>query len=204
MLTISDNVATDELIELVGLDEINRVTAGLGLEVTFIASDLRAMLDEIAAEAGFASYAAMVAHDPSTGPPSTAEVGARVHASAALDPPRGTRTTAKETVLLLQKIWTDGAAPARACCSIRQLMGQQLTRSRIASGFSPPAQVAAKSGGLLGVVRNEAGVVAFPDGAAYAVAVFTRREPDTGLDPAVIDAAIGKIANDLVGQLRNS
>jgi beta-lactamase class A len=127
-----------------------------------------------------------------------------VHASAALDPARGTRTTARETVRLLQKIWTDRAAPASVCASIRQLMGQQLTRSRIASGFSPPAQVAAKSGGLLGVVRNEAAVVAFPDGAAYAVAVFTRCEPGTGLDPALIDAAIGKVAYDLVRQLRSS
>jgi beta-lactamase class A len=204
MLTISDNAATDELIEVVGLDEINQVTAGLGLDLTFIASDLRAMLDEIAAEVGFATYAALGAHDPSAGPPSSAEIGARVHASAALDPARGTRTTARETVRLLQEIWTDRAAPAPACASIRQLMGQQLTRSRIASGFSPPAQVAAKSGGLLGVVRNEAAVVAFPDGAAYAVAVFTRREPDTRLDPAVIDAAIGRIANELVGQLRGN
>jgi beta-lactamase class A len=30
MLTISDNVATDELINLVGLDEVNRVTRDLG------------------------------------------------------------------------------------------------------------------------------------------------------------------------------
>jgi fatty-acyl-CoA synthase len=35
--------------------------------------------------------------------------------------------------------------------------------------------VAAKSGGLMGIIRNEAGVVTFPDGAAYAVAVFTRK-----------------------------
>jgi beta-lactamase class A len=203
MLTISDNAATDELIAVVGLDEINRTTGALGLEVTCIAGDLRTTLDEIAVEAGFPDYAAMAAHDPSTGPPSSAEIGVRVHASAALDPALGTRTTAKETVRLLQEIWTNRAAPASACASIRQLMGRQLATNRIASGFSPPVDIAAKSGGLLGVVRNEAAVVAYPDGTAYAVAVFTRREPDTGIDPAVIDAAIGEIAGELVGQLRS-
>ena len=205
MLAISDNVATDELIEVIGLDEINRVTHALGLEDTFITSNLREALDQIAADAGFANYAAMVAHDPATmGQPSSEEIQARVAASAPLDPARGTRTTAAETVRLLQEIWTDHAAPAQACASIRRLMAHQLTRNKIASAFSPPVSVSAKSGGLLGVVRNEAAVVAFPDGSAYAVAVFTRREGGTRLDPAVIDATIGKIASDLIGQLRGA
>jgi beta-lactamase class A len=83
-------------------------------------------------------------------------------------------------------------------------MAKQLTRHRIASGFAPPVQVAAKSGALLGVARNEAGVVTFPDGAAYAVAVFTRREATVTTDPALIDAGIGRIARLLVDQLRQS
>jgi len=47
MLTISDNVATDELIALAGLDEINRTTRGLGLERTEVTSNLRDMLNDI-------------------------------------------------------------------------------------------------------------------------------------------------------------
>lgn len=77
-------------------------------------------------------------------------------------------------------------------------MGQQLTRHRIASGFGPGISVAAKSGGLMGIVRNEAGVVTGPDGTGYAVAVFTRREPGIDTDPAAIDARIGRIARTLV------
>jgi beta-lactamase class A len=50
MLTISDNVATDALIEALGLDEINRCTRSLGLETTWIAADLGATLDAIAAD----------------------------------------------------------------------------------------------------------------------------------------------------------
>jgi len=202
MLTISDNCATDDLIEVVGLDEINGLTRSLGLDKTRVVADLSATLDAIAAEAGFADYVSMVAHDPATmGEPSLEAIEAAVFGSAPLDPGRGTRTTAFETVCLLQQIWTNEAAPDAACASVRRLMAHQLTRNRIASGFSAPVAVAAKSGGLLGVVRNEAGVVTFPDGAAYAVAVFTRRERGCPVDPAVIDAAIGKIAAELVGQL---
>jgi beta-lactamase class A len=205
LLTISDNVATDELIEVVGLDEINRLTRSLGLEHTSIAGNLRDALDQIAAEAGFADFASMLAHDPATtGPPSEEEVMARVRGSAPLDPARGTRTTAADAVRLLQEIWTDRAGPPEACASVRRLMAHQLARNRIASAFSPPVSVAAKSGALLGVVRNEAGVVTFPDGAAYAVAVFTRRETPARVDPAVVDATIGRIAGELIAQLRGS
>jgi beta-lactamase class A len=54
----------------------------------------------------------------------------------------------------------------------------------------------------MGVVRNEMGVVTYPDRAAYAVAVFTRREPGNPTEPAVIDAAIGRTARALVDRLR--
>jgi beta-lactamase class A len=38
-------------------------------------------------------------------------------------------------------------------------VGQQLTKHRLAAGFPPPARVHAKSGSLVGVVRNEIGVI---------------------------------------------
>ncbi len=203
MLTISDNVAADELISIVGLDRINELTAELGLTRTRITSDLRSMLDGMAVEAGFTDYAALARHDPAlAGRPSSEEVRQRLGRSAALDPARGSRTTAADTVLLLQAIWTDAAAAATACASVRRAMGQQLTRQRIASGFGPEVVVAAKSGGLMGVARNEAGVVSFPDGQQYAVAVFTRCTPGVTTDPAHIDAGIGRIARTLVDYLR--
>ncbi len=203
MLTISDNVATDTLLGLVGLDRVNQLTAGLGLTRTRITSDIGSMLDGMAVEAGFASYTQLAGHDPTVaGPPSINELRERLHRSAALDPTRGSRTTAADTVRLLQGIWTDTAAEAAACVSVRRAMGQQLTRHRIASGFGPDVKVAAKSGGLMGLVRNEAGVVSFPDGRHYAVAVFTRSAPAVTTDPAAIDAGIGRIARTLIDHLR--
>ncbi|MCY1138850.1 class A beta-lactamase-related serine hydrolase [Actinoplanes sp. Pm04-4] len=192
MLTISDNVATDELLGLVGIDRVNALTGGLGLARTHIDSDLRTTLDRMAAEAGFADYAAMARLEPA--PPGLSETLA---GTAALDPRRGSRTTARDTVELLRAVWWD---PAGA--PVREAMGNQLTRNRIASGFGAEVRVAAKSGGLMGLVRNEAGVVTYPDGGQFAVAVFTRRPPGAAADPARIDAGIGLVARELVGRLR--
>ena len=72
---------------------------------------------------------------------------------------------------------------------------------RLAAGL-PDAQVSAKSGSLLGVVRNEVGVVEFPSGERYAIAVFTRLpKTDFGAGPQ-IDHAIGQVAAVLVKELQ--
>ena len=214
MLSISDNVATDELIALVGFERVNQLTAGLGLTGTRITGDLRSLLDGMAREAGFGDYPAMAAHDPAAGPPSLAQLRLTLHGSAALDPARSWSTTAADTVTLLQAIWTGtGAAPEEArggrlhpaaCAAVRETMAQQLTRHRIAAGFGPDVTVAAKSGGLMGLIRNEAAVVTFPDRQQYAVAVFTRSTPETTTDPARIDAGIGRVARVLIDELRSS
>ena len=62
--------------------------------------------------------------------------------------------------------------------------------------------MAAKSGGLMGIVRNEVGVVTDPSGRSFAVAIFTRRESDCPVEPAQIDAAIGVLARRLVERLQ--
>jgi beta-lactamase class A len=203
MLTISDNVATDELIRLAGLDEINRTTRALGMERTEITSDLREMLSTIALDVGFDSFASFVAHDPDVDSASSAEeIAMRIETSSALDPKRGTPTTAFETVAMLQAIWTNRAGEPDACRSVREIMEHQLTRNRIASGFSAATKVAAKSGALMGVLRNEAGVVVLPDGSAFAVAIFTRREKGNATNPSVIDGLIGRVARSLIDELQ--
>jgi beta-lactamase class A len=203
MMTISDNVATDALIDLVGLETVNATTERLGLADTLVTSNLKHMIDAVAIEAGFRDYAHLVRHDPAVdGPPSEEDVRRAVAASSALDPRQASRTTPVDMVRLLRALWTDTAGSPAVCARVRRLMAQQLTRHRIASGFGPGFGVAAKSGGLMGVVRNEVGVVTDPDGAAYAVAVFTRRPFTSTVPPAQIDAAIGSVARELVQQLR--
>ena len=203
MITISDNAATDALIDAVGLESVNEVTRRLGLTGTGVVEDLQGMLDKMAAEIGFMDYAALVEHDPAMhGPPTQEEVSTRLAASSPLDPARGSRTTPADMVRLLSLIWTDAAGPAPACARLRSLMRNQLTRHRIASGFGSKYSVSAKSGGLMGIVRNEVGVVTDTGGRSFAVAIFTRRDTRSANDPSEIDSAIGVLARRLVAQLQ--
>lgn len=200
-LTISDNPATDALLRRVGVASVNATAARLGLHGTAVVSDLRTMLDSIGQDLGHGGWAELLAW---SGRASAEENRAAdrllLTSCRALDPTRGTRTTARDMVRLLELVWTDRAAPPAACARLRTLMGHQLTRHRIAAGFRPPVRVAAKSGGLLGVVRNEVGVVEYPDGGRYAAAVFTRTP--TGADDAAVNRAIGAATAGAVARLR--
>ncbi|WP_439680935.1 serine hydrolase [Embleya sp. MST-111070] len=69
----------------------------------------------------------------------SARADERLVASDALSPARGTRTTARDMVDLLELIWADRAARVHA------VMARQLTRHRIASAFRSPVRVAARA-----------------------------------------------------------
>ena len=191
MLTISDNPCTDALMNRLGVDTLNATAARLGLRNTVVRSDLRTMLDSIGQDlvdwSGRASAAESAGADE------------KLPGVRALTPGAGTSTTARDMVRLLRLLWSGQAGPAAACARVRAVMGRQLTRHRIASGFRTPVRVAVKSGGLAGIVRNEVGVVSYPDGRQYAAAVFTRSRP--GADDAAINAAIGAATAHAVASL---
>lgn len=202
MLTISDNDATDALIRRIGVDALNAGSAELGLNSTVVTADEATIVHSIAHEAGFADWDSMWAW---VGQPHSddeeRQLVRRIAGSSALQPDRTTRTSATDMARLLQLIWTDQAGPAQACQRVRELMGQQLTKHRLAAAFPPPARVAAKTGSLVGVVRNEIGVIEYPDGRAYCAAVFARQH-EPWHDDAAVNAAIGAAAAaavDLLG-----
>ena len=203
MLVVSDNAATDAVLTRVGLAEVNQTAASLGLTHTTIETHLGALVDSIGQDAGFAGWEALQA---ATGPGAPAEVvdesRRRLLTARALIPELTTRTTAREMAALLRLVWRDEAGPDQACAQVRHLMAAQLIRNRLATGFPPGVMGAAKSGSLLGVVRNEIGVVGYPDGGRYAVAVFTRGDqPFT--NEREINNAIGAAAAQAVDGLRN-
>ena len=203
MLTISDNVATDALLAAVGIDAVNAASARLGLSQTVITSDIQTLVNSIWQEAGFAGWnAAMAWHAEPHSQSELDEVDEKWRAAPALTAASSNRTTPRDMATLMRLIWTDQAGPQPACARLRWIMSRQLTRHRLASGFAPPARVAAKSGGLVGVVRNEVGVVTYPDGRGYAMAVFTQTQ-QPGRD-AAINAVIGTVAAAAVQAMRGS
>lgn len=190
MMSVSDNTATDVIMELLGgIAPINDAMRALGLEHTEIIGDCKYLLDELAEQLGLRE-----SPDWSQLPLST------LQECVGLQPRGSSRSTPREITSLLGRIWDDTAAPAEECAQLRRIMSLQVWPHRITSGFPDGVTIAAKTGTLPGI-RNEAGVVEFSDGGRYAVAVFTRAHTYEYRLPA-IDAAIGTAARMAIDELR--
>jgi beta-lactamase class A len=195
MLTMSDNAATDAIFHRVGQAAVDAVLADLGLANTRLIGCCEDLFDSMLADLGVAPGQ----HPEEAFHAATPE---QVWQLSVLDPARTTASTPREITTLLDAIWTDRAAPPEACERVRSIMAQQIWPHRLSCGFDSDVQIAAKTG-TLPAVRNEAGVVSYPDGRQYAVAVFTRAESLAERQPAV-DAAIGTAARIAVDHLRSA
>ncbi|WP_116246926.1 serine hydrolase [Nocardiopsis sp. FIRDI 009] len=181
-MTVSDNTAADLIVDRIGVEPVRLLTEELGLDHTRFTGGPRSLLHVLMDGSG-------------TGD------GPALHLPRTYDPARATSGSMRDLTLLLSLIWTDRAAPPDACAFVRALMARQLVRARIASGFPPPTRVSAKSGTLPGL-RQEAGVVEYPDGRRYAVAVSaTVTDPDH--PPLETDLALGRAARSAVERLRD-
>ncbi len=100
-----------------------------------------------------------------------------------LDPAATNRSTPRDMTRLLGAIWWDEACAPEYAASMRRLLGLQVWPHRLASGFPfDDVHVVGKTGSLP-TVRNEVGVVEYPDGGRYAVAVFTRASSPAAVLP---------------------
>ncbi|AYY12197.1 serine hydrolase [Actinobacteria bacterium YIM 96077] len=192
MMTMSDNAATDVLYRRLGYRRIQAVLDDVGLHSTNIIGCCEDLFATMAADLG-------VSLDE-LGPAFVEAGPERIWKLSVLDPARTSASTPRDLTTLLAAIWTDEAGPPEACDEVRSIMAHQIWPHRLTSGFPGDVQVAGKTG-TLPAVRNEAGVVTYPDDQSYAVAVFTRAE---SLDPCQprIDAAIGQAARLAVEHLR--
>ena len=150
--------------------------AALGLHDTAVPSDLAGVLQEIAEHVGFTSYDELAARKQET---SAAKRSARaVDASliptcGVFDAPTTIHTTPRDMARFLALVWRDDAGSWEACGHVRALMALEVG-NRWREYFEPEVRVSTKGGSLAGFVRNQVGVVEYPDGTAYAVAIFTR------------------------------
>ncbi|WP_327373056.1 class A beta-lactamase-related serine hydrolase [Streptomyces sp. NBC_01216] len=188
MTAVSDNAAAELLLERVGLDAVNTTTRRLGLTATHAPHTFAQTLATIREDAGPAGAQAL--SDP--------HVIARLRA---LDPARTNHSTPRDMTRLLTAIWRDEACTPEHGAAIRRLLGLQVWPHRMASGFPfDDVHVAGKTG-TLPTLRNEVGVIEYPDGGRYAIAVFTRAANPAAALPA-IDTVIGTTARIAVDALR--
>ncbi|MEU6058956.1 serine hydrolase [Streptomyces sp. NPDC047097] len=193
MMTISDNAASDLLLDLVGPERVRATLDGLGFP-GFGFSSCAALDDDIRRELGLDPGRSL--DEQLAGIPD-----ARLLALRACAPGTSPTSTPREVTGLLAALWHDRAGPAGACAEVRDLMRQQVWQHRLVSGFPEPGVRLAGKTGTDFAVRNEAGVVEYPDGKRYAVGVFLRTSTAATRQP-LADRAIGRAARAAVDHLR--
>ncbi|WP_422758547.1 serine hydrolase [Paenarthrobacter sp. C1] len=193
MMTLSDNAATDILYHRLGREAVEQVVSDLGLSQTRLigcCEDLFASVVEDLGGGTKSDFKDLL----------EAATAEQIRGLSVLDPLRTTASTPRDITTLLNAIWTDTAASPTACRIARDIMAQQVWPHRLSSGFPSDVRIAAKTG-TMPAVRNEAGVVTYPDGRQYAVAVFTRADSLADRLPPV-DASIGVAGHLAVEHLR--
>lgn len=193
MMSMSDNAATDIIYHRLGGEAVNRVITDLGLRSTRLIGCCEDLFASVVSDLGGAADSDL--DELFTG--ATAE---QIRALDVVQPLRTSHSTPRDVTTLLNALWTDTAAPAEACRQARDIMALQIWPHRLTSAFPGDVRIAAKTG-TLPTWRNEAGVVTYPDGRQYAVAVFTQAASLVDRQP-LVDASIGRAAFAAVEQLR--
>lgn len=194
MMGISDNAATDVICDVVGIEAVNTRLTLLGLKDTVLMGACRDLFATIAEDLGITDPEALATLDL-TDP-------AVLDRLRAIDPRATSRSTPRDVTTLLTQIWDDKAGSPEVCDEVRRILGLQVWPHRLAAGFPEDAVKVSGKTGTLPRWRNEAGVVEYPDGRRYAVAVFTRSTSTSQKNPAA-DAAIGAAARAAVDVLRS-
>jgi beta-lactamase class A len=191
MIAVSDNAATDVILERLGRDNVNATARELGLDSTHVVTDCAGIGDSMVEDAGVTTLTELFPSPP-------AHVLPHLRAE---DPSLANRSTARDMTRLLCLVWTDAAATPGSCAAMRALLRQQVWPHRLASGFPEDDMVTAGKTGTLFSWRSEVGVAESPEGFHCAVAVYVRLPPPYGKRPDV-DRLIGSAARLAVDTLR--
>lgn len=183
VVAVSDNAAADILWREVGFATVNRTMAELGLPDTVAVHSMADIRDALRVHPNLADPAAL------------ADV-------SVLNPTRTNRSTPRQMAELFAAVWRDEVCTGDLGEELRSVLGGQAWTHRMSSGFPfDDVRVSGKTA-TLPTLRHEAGVVEYPDGGRYAVAVFTRAASTAAVLPAA-DAVIGTAARLAVDALRS-
>ncbi|MDT0301402.1 serine hydrolase [Streptomonospora wellingtoniae] len=193
--SISDTAAADALFALTPPAGVARwlESAGLrGLSVRHTLSGLHETPAERLdpGEAHLAHTLAIQAGTPGRG-----------HGLALLDATRANAGSARALVELLQALWRPSAVHPEVAERVRELMGANTLRQRLAPDFASDAAAWSSKTGTLLNLRHEFGVVEHADGQAFAVAALTASRVPATVQPAA-EALMGRTARRLRDHLR--
>ena len=181
MMTVSDNTATDLLVERVTKDRVEATMVRYGLDSIRIPFDIREMLMELVD---------MDHREPG----GYDELGRRLRLSTgsggrSMIPTEADRASPADLCRLLVLIGTNAILDPADCEAIVALMKRIQSGTRI-PGLLPKGTVVAHKTGSYRRLRNDVGIVYAPHG-PYAVAICARELPRDNLDD---DRAIAQIS----------
>lgn len=193
--SISDGVAADALFALIPPAEVTAELRNLGIEGITVRHRIVDLTDTPAerlhrGEAHLAHSLAIRA--------ATAGHG---HPMPQLDVTRANAGSARAFVDLLQALWTPSPIHPAAAARVRELLGDNVLRHRLAPDLSSDlSRWSSKTGTLLNL-RHEVGVVEHADGQVLAVAALTESRVPAVFQPSA-EALVGRVARTFRDQLR--
>jgi beta-lactamase class A len=174
MMILSDNTATDMLVEKVGKDNVNATMRRLGLNNTVVLADCRDLLFDLVGENSLPDeektlelYLKLAKNGANKG-------------SWSLGTERNDVTTPSEMNKLLASIVEGGAASRASCDAILETMGKCQTGEYRVPKYLPAEKVKMqrKTGSLPGI-RNDVGVITIlATGEKYCISCFTKDAED--------------------------
>ncbi|TQM85130.1 beta-lactamase class A [Saccharothrix saharensis] len=195
-VAISDSTAADALFALTPPAAVAAELRRLGYDGIAVRHLMRDLVDTPAER--FTPAEGHLAHSLAI----TAATEGRGHPVTQLDISRANAGSARAFVDLLQGLWRPTTIRPAVAERVRELMGDNVVRHRLAPDFgSDASRWSSKTGTLLNL-RHEVGVVEHADGQVFAVAALTGSRVPAVVQPGA-EASMAHVARTLRDHLRS-
>ena len=189
MIIISDNTATDMVMNRLGAGSVTNTMQSLGLTDIYVPMTIRQIFDDLLPSADPTQDMLALATAPRN----------RTGRSYSLGPDNDVGTPAALTELLA-RIWRGELVSRAACDAMLDILLKQQLNDRLPRYLPPGTRCAHKTGTLPGI-RNDSGIIYASGTSHVAVTLFSRWDDDAVADdpianketPIAIDSAFGRI-----------
>ena len=189
MIIISDNTATDMVMNRLGAGSVTSTMHSLGLTDIHVPMTIRQIFDDLLPSADPTQDMLALATAPRN----------RTGRSYSLGPDNDVGTPAALTELLA-RIWRGELVSRASCNAMLEILLKQQLNDRLPRYLPPGTRCAHKTGTLPGI-RNDSGIIYASGTSHVAVTLFSRWDDDAVADdpianketPIAIDSAFGRI-----------
>ncbi|WP_179107290.1 serine hydrolase [Sediminibacillus massiliensis] len=194
MIVVSDNLATDKLLTMIGMEKVEGFMRSQSLQSTFVRQSIWELLCLSVGMSPGARQSADYIELERRLTYEEVDQSSKVYQRDVKD---NNLMSPNDMAHLLRKITDHEGLAADSCNQILDIMSRQHFQNRIGGELPPQVKVASKSGSLF-QVANDVGIVYLPDG-SYTISVFT-----TGIQPKEQDNAIASISKVVFDHFTNS